>query len=202
MQKKEVIFDVETQKLFSDIDSQNPGELGISVVSAYTRLLGEDLKETGGKMHSFWVDNLNGLWDLFSVADRIIGFNTIGFDVPALQPYSPYNLDKLNHLDMLDEIKKILGRRISLSALARETLGRDKTDVGTNAVVYWQRGDKESLAKLQKYCEEDVLLTRNLYDHVLYNKQMKFIDKWNNPRIIDIDFSYPKSEEQSQIGLF
>lgn len=202
MQKKEVIFDVETQKLFSDIDSFDAGGLGISVVSAYERLLDENLKESKGKMHSFWVDNLNGLWDLFSVADRIIGFNTIGFDIPALQPYAPYNLSKLNHLDILDELRKILGHRIGLSALATETLGVGKTDVGTNAVIYWQKGDKESLSKLQRYCEEDVLLTRDLYDYALTKRELKFKDKWNNLRIIQVDLGYTEQDEDEQIGLF
>ncbi|MFC1649512.1 ribonuclease H-like domain-containing protein [Patescibacteria group bacterium] len=202
MKKKEVVFDVETQKLFSDIATQNPGDLKISVVSAYTRLVDEKQNETKGKMYSFWVDNLNGLWDLFSVADRIIGFNTISFDIPALQPYAPYSLAKLKHFDMHDEIRKTLGRRIGLAALAKETLGTDKTDVGTNAVIYWQRGDKNSLEKLRKYCEADVLLTRDLYDHVLRTQKLKYIDKWNNPREFEVDFSYPEGEDESQIGLF
>ena len=34
-------------------------------------------------MKSFWVSDLDGLWPLMESAKRIIGFNTIKFDVPC-----------------------------------------------------------------------------------------------------------------------
>lgn len=203
MQKREVFFDVETQKLFSDIEDDNPGNLGLSVVSVYERLVDETQKELEGTMHSFWQDSLSALWPIFQKADRIIGFNSIRFDVPVLQPYSQIPLHKFPHFDILEKVKEAFGRRLSLNALAKETLGHKKTDIGTNAVVYWQKGDPESLAKLQKYCEMDVALTQKLYDYAVLNKSLKFLDKWNTPRIIEVDFSYPKeTTDASQSSLF
>lgn len=200
----EVFFDVETQKLFEDIEGNNPKDLKLSVVSAYQRTLNENLDEVEGKMESFWEDNLDGLWELFQKADRIIGFNSIRFDVPVLQPYTTLPLSKLNHFDIMQKVKEAFGRRLSLNALAEETLNQKKTDIGTNAVIYWQNGDEKSLKKLQKYCENDVLITRNLYDYVLKNGRVKFRDKWNTPRTIALDFSYPKEDINSikQEGLF
>ena len=83
-------------------------------------------------------------------------------------------------------------------------MGIEKIDVGTNAVLYWRKQDKESLKKLKKYCESDVDITKQLYDYVLDNSELKFKDRWNTLRTIEIDFSYPEKNlnEEEQIGLF
>jgi len=199
----EVIFDVETKRLFSDITSKDPGQLGISIVSAYTRVIDENGDENEGQMASFWEDDFINFWPLLQKADRIIGFNSLHFDVPALQPYALFRLEKLPHFDILDIIKQTLGHRISLSVLARETLGHGKIDSGLNAVMYWNQHDKQSLAKLQKYCEQDVLVTKELYDFGMKNGILHYTDKWNEPKKIKVDFSYPKIEQQNlQTSLF
>ena len=199
----QVIFDVETKKLFSEIKGDNPGDLGVSLVSVYSRKLDKDLNEIKGEMKSFWEDEIDSIWPLLQDADRIIGFNTLEFDIPALTPYANFPLTKLNHLDMLAVVKESLKKRIGLTALARETLDTDKIDSGVNAVLYWKSGTKENLKKLKKYCESDVLITRDLYDFGLHNGYLKYKDKWNTPRKVKVDFSYtPKEKQTQQEGLF
>ncbi len=198
----EVFFDIETKKIFDDIDSNNPADLGISIVSIYKRKLDKNLKEIEGKMESFFEENFSKMWPLFVDADRIIGFNSLHFDVPAMAPLSPYDFKKLNHFDIMDQIKNTLGFRLSLNAVASETLGHTKIDNGLNAVYYWQEHSKESLAKLKKYCEMDVTVTKEVYDFGLKNKKLKYKDKWNTPREVPVDFSYPKVELVPQMGLF
>ena len=174
---QEVIFDVETQKLFDETKTGAPEELGVSIVSVYKRKLDDNYQEVEGEMISLWEDELEKLWELFKNADRIIGFNSLGFDVPVLSPYAPFPLRKLNHFDIMDEFKKVAGRRVSLNTLARDNLGVKKIDVGTNAVYYWRKKDKESLKKLQDYCESDVDITKNVYHHVLSNNELKYKDR-------------------------
>ena len=198
----ELIFDVETKKLFSDITTDDPGDLGVSIVSVYTRMVNDTFEEVSGEMRSFWEKDFDSMWPLFEKADRIIGFNSLKFDVPALQPYTTMSFLALKHFDIMDIVRQKTGRRIGLSALAKETIGEDKTDVGTNAVIYWAKGDVESLEKLQMYCEADVALTRDLYDFGRKNKVLKYRDKWNNITSIDVDFSYPIKQRDPQIGLF
>ena len=48
----------------------------------------------------------------------------------------------------------------------------------------------------------DVMVTKKVYDFALKNKQLKYKDKWNTPRIIEVDFSYPEEEAVPQMGLF
>lgn len=200
----EVIFDVETQKLFNEITTNDPGDLGISIVSVYARQVDDNQNEIKGTMYSFWEHELAGMWDLFSHAKRIIGFNTVKFDVPALKKYAPATFARLPHFDIMQTVRDELGHYLSLNVLATETLEQKKVDVGTNAVEYWKKHDAESLAKLKYYCEADVLLTRDLYDYGVKNKHLKYMDKWNAKKQFPVDFSYPKSvvDASRQIGLF
>jgi DEAD/DEAH box helicase domain-containing protein len=201
--KREVFFDIETKKTFSEIGSNDPAGLGVSIVSVYYRELDDNLTELNGKLQSFWERDFPDMWPIFQKADRIIGFNSIEFDIPALMPYVNFPIAKLPHFDIMLELKKVIGRKISLDALAKETLDREKIDTGLNAVLYWKRNDKESLSKLKKYCEEDVVITKDLYDFILHNRYALYKDKWNTLRKVELDFSYPKEENKaSQIGLF
>ena len=211
----EVVFDIETMNLFGDNGATLPEHLGVSVVSAYRRETDSLGNEKKGEMKSFWdkaAKNIDGgklgfeeLWPWLASADRIIGFNSLGFDVPALAPiFAPNNLFELPHLDILDKVRNVLGHRLSLDAIAKETLGYTKIDDGLNAVRYWRSQDSESMAKLRKYCEMDVVVTTDVYKYGLKNKKLKYKDKWNERREVEVDFSYPKIEERSemQMGLF
>lgn len=198
---KEVIFDLETQKFFDEIGSRDPSALGVSIISLYSRELDENYNEIKGNMNSFWEKELGSMWPLFENVDRIIGFNSIGFDVPVLSAYEKFPFSALSHFDILEKIKESLGHRVSLDALAKQTLGTKKNDHGSRAIEYWRKGDKTSLAKLKRYCEMDVIITRDIYDYGLQNKELKFKDKWNTARTVEVDFSYPK-EDIKQNSLF
>lgn len=200
----EVIFDLETQRFFDDIDGFNPADLGVSILSMYIRKLDDNYREIEGQMISFYEPDLLKSWEYFKNADRIIGFNSKRFDVPALKPYLPSEINKIPHLDILEHIKEINGKRVSLNAIVKETLGDHKADDPQNAILYWQKRDKESLKKLKFYCEEDVRLTKEVYDYGLKNKKLSFKDYWNDIKTIDVDFSYPvlEKEIEKQESLF
>lgn len=190
----EVIFDLETKKLFDDIAGHNPGDLGVSIVSFYQRSLNQNLKEESGRMISLWEKDLDQLWPILSWANRIIGFNSLKFDVPVLQPYTKIPLSSLPHFDILAKIRLTLSKRISLNNLALTNLKQEKVDVGLNAVKYYYQGDQKSLKKLQEYCENDVLITKKIYDLVLKEGRLKIPDRNRKTESwLKLDFSYPKS---------
>lgn len=207
---REVIFDIETQKLFDQIpDREKIEDLGVSVVSAYRRVLDSRMREVEGEMGSFWDESAPGerrrlgeLWEWMADADRIVGFNSIKFDAPILNPHMQGDLTRLEHFDVLEKVRLVLGHRLSLDALARETLGDSKMADGLAAVDWWQAGDEESLSNLQKYCEMDVDVTKRLYDVGLKVGKFKYVSKWNEPKEFEVDFSYPKKEKEAQLGLF
>ncbi len=202
----EVIFDIETKKFFDDIDARKPEDLGISIVSAYRREVNSDLVELSGEMKSFWEADFDQMWSWFEEADRIIGYNSLGFDVPAINGVYTGDFTKLKHFDVLKIIKDVFGHRIKLDSVAKECLGQGKNASGADAVTWWAKGDPESLANLKKYCEMDVEVTKGVYDYGMKNKKLKFKDHWNELREIEVDFSYPKEEvakkTELQMGLF
>lgn len=198
----EIIFDIETKKIFDDISGNNPADLGVSIVSIYQRQLDNNFKEINGQIMSFWEEDFSNMWSKFANVDRVIGFNSNHFDVPALIPLAPYDFKKLNHFDIMDHVKSALGFRLSLNAIASQTINHTKIDQGLNAVDYWRQHTPETLAKLKKYCEADVLVTRDVYDFGLKNGFLKYMDKWNTARRLDVDFSYPLKTSQPQMGLF
>lgn len=203
MTRFEVIFDTETKKFFDAIEEYDPSKLGVSLLSLYAREVDENLQEIKGEMKSFWEGELRDAWEIFEKADRIIGFNSIGFDVPALSPYSSPSFAKLPHFDILAHIKASQGKRVSLDSLARASLGTKKIDSGENAIKYFEKGDKESLAKLKKYCEADVAITRDIYDYGAKNGFLKFIDFWNETHDVKVDFSYSEDNlDEVQTSLF
>ena len=126
--------------------------------------------EIEGEMASFWDEGMQGrrklgeLWEWLVSADRVIGFNSIKFDAPVLNPHMEGDVMRLKHFDILEKVRGVLGHRLSLDALAKETLGETKMANGLAAVDWWQAGDEESLEKLQRYCEMDVEVTKRLYD--------------------------------------
>lgn len=196
--KSEVFWDVETKSFFDDIGSFDASKLGVSLVSVYAR------KGDNGEMRSFWENEFDVMWKLFREADRIIGFNTLGFDLLAMKPYAPADFTSLPHFDILEKVRQANdGKGASLNAIARDSLGVEKTDSGANAVKYYKKGDSESLNLLKRYCEADVAITRDIYDFGLKNGVLKFTDKWNNKRVVKVNFSFPKDfREVKQSSLF
>ena len=192
----EIFFDLETKHWFDETGITKLEELGVSIVSMYVK--------PESKMYSFFEKDFDQMWQYFRKADRIIGFNTLKFDIPVLTPCAPPDFPKLNHFDIYDEIKKSNdGFAASLNSIAKGCLGRSKNDTGENATVYWHRGDKESLELLKKYCEMDVELTRDVYDYIVELKSVKYIDRWNTFREVPLDFSYPSNSTIiSQPSLF
>lgn len=215
----EVIYDVETKKLFEEISTNDPADLGISVVSVYRRELDGRGRETSGEMKSFWTDEVKEIfgekevyfeqmWPWFEEADRIIGYNSLGFDNLAMNRIYPQgDFTKLKHFDVLEEIRKVFGHRVKLDSVAKETIGAGKSADGLDAVKWWKSRDLESLKSLKKYCEMDVEVTTKVYDFAKKNGRLMFKDRWHEFREIEVDFSYPVEMEailpaEVQMGLF
>src|SRR3989338_2431144 len=104
---------------------------------------------------SYSKEELTKLWPLIERADMLIGFNSDVFDIPLLNRYYPGDLTHIHSLDLLNEVQKVLGRRIRLQSLAEATLGKGKAGDGLKAGAWWKEGKKDKVAE---YCIEDVRL--------------------------------------------
>jgi DEAD/DEAH box helicase domain-containing protein len=113
-------------------------------------------------------------------ADLIIGFNIKRFDYQVLSAYTSKPLGLLPTFDILEDVFKRLGFRLSLKHLAAETLGQQKTADGFQAVEWFRQGDME---KLTAYCRQDVAVTRDLFRYGLENAHLVFREKRENRRV-------------------
>lgn len=192
---KLVVFDVETKKAFDEVGGFYPEKLGVSVSGVW---YGEE--GSAGTLRGFREDEFGEMFKIFEAADRIVGFNSIDFDMAALKPYYLGDLLKLPNLDILQEVEKKVGHRVKLDAIAKETLGVQKGGNGLDAITYYHEG---SWDKLVKYCLEDVEITRDLYLHVVKHGELKFKNKWNELVTVALDFNVgEKNEKGVQVTLF
>ncbi len=152
-----IVLDVETQREFSEVEGRKPELLGISVVGIY--------RYQADQYETYLESELGALAPVLQQADLLIGFNIKRFDFPVLSPYLPFSVATLPVLDLLDDVVKALGHRVSLESLGQATLGRGKSGSGLQALKWFKEG-KFDLIK--QYCLDDVRLTKELYD---YGKQ-------------------------------
>ncbi len=183
----EVILDVETKQIFDDVGGYFPEKLGISFVGVCVRTD----RSQKGEMQSYFEKDLPKLFPLLERADVVVGFNIDGFDMPTFIPYYTADISRIPTLDVMDRIKKSVGHRIGLDAVAKETLGIGKSGDGLDAVKYFRSGNFEAL---EKYCLQDVEVTRDVYDYGLKNGKVMFRNKWNRLIEAPIDFSFTSSK--------
>lgn len=189
---KKIVFDIETRNSFLEAGARSPEALDISLLVVYDY-------ETD-KYTSYLQEDFPKLWPLLESADLLIGFNSDYFDIPLLNKYYPGDLTKIKSLDLLAEIKKSLGKRIPLDAVAAGTLGVGKSSHGLQAVEWWKQGNIEDI---RKYCEDDVRLTKEIYDYALANGKLKYqvvneikefsLDTtgWDDFEASNINFTFP-----------
>ena len=175
--KNEIVFDIETQNTFQDVGGHNPSLLKVSVVGVYFYATGE--------FKTYFENELKDLWPLFEHADRVIGYNIKGFDLPVLNNYYAGDLMKFPHLDLMDEIVKSTGFRIKLDDVASATTGEGKSGSGLAAVEYWRTGNLE---KLKSYCLDDVRITRDVYEFGKKNGFLKYKDWLGKVAEVKVDF--------------
>lgn len=184
---KKIVFDIETKNIFTDVGSNNPVDLDLSVVCIY---------DSETDLYSSYIEEeLPKLWLILEKADMLIGFNSDHFDIPILNKYYSGDLSKIKSLDLLKEVKNSLGRRIKLDTLAEATLGRNKTGHGLEALKWWRQGQ---IQKVRDYCIEDVRITKDLYDYALKNGHVKYKDG-NDLKEIKLDTSNWEKLDNSAI---
>lgn len=173
----EIVFDIETQNSYQEVGARDNRLLKVSLVGVYFYRTGQ--------YESFTEAELPKLWAEFERADRLIGYNSLGFDIPVLNNYYPGDLGKLPSLDIMAEIANHLGFRIKLDEVAQATLGIGKSGDGLKAVEYFRKGE---LDKLRDYCLQDVKVTKDLYDYGCEHGRLFYVNKVGERVEIPVDF--------------
>jgi DEAD/DEAH box helicase domain-containing protein len=161
------VFDVETQRSAQEVGGWHRADLmGISCVVLY------DSKED--KYFEFLDDQMSQLVEHLKGCDLVIGFNIKKFDFRVLSGCSNFNFGSLPTLDILEDVHKRLGYRLSLDHLASVTLGKKKTADGLQALRWWKQG---RIREIIDYCKKDVEITRDLYGYGKKNGYLLFTNK-------------------------
>lgn len=174
------VLDVETRRSAEEVGGWHKARsMGVSVAVLYDSVRDE--------FFDFPQEGIEELYARLTGFDLVVGFNIMRFDYEVLSAHSRGNFRKLPTLDMLAEIYKTLGYRLSLNSLAKATLGTEKSADGLVALEWWKEG---RVAEIVEYCRKDVAVTRDLYlygaekGHLLFtNKAQKLVEvpvKWGS----------------------
>lgn len=155
-----IVLDIETQNTFADVEN-NFKKLRVSVVSIY--------RYDCDEYQSFVESELNKLWPFLEKADFIIGYNSEHFDMRVLNNYYVGDLLTFQHLDLMKRIKTSLGTSLRLNDVAAATLDMAKSADGLKAIQWWKEG---KIDEIKKYCEQDVRVTKELYEFGKNNRQL------------------------------
>lgn len=188
-----IILDLETQKDFNEVGGRNKHHLlRISVAGIYSYL--------DDRYSIFGEKDIHKLGEILVSADQIIGYNIRQFDYAVLKPYLNFSIEQIPTLDILEEIEKTLGHRIGLDSVASATLGIGKTGTGLQAISLWRAGQLE---ELQKYCLNDVKITKEVYEYGRANGKLNFKDFFEI-RSIPVNFpeAAPRENVAKQVSLF
>ena len=173
-----VVFDVETQRSFDEVGGRSQlHKLGVSAAVAYRYDRDEFLQVTE--------DDVGKLIDLLFDADLVVGYNIRGFDYDVLRAYTDHDLHTLPTLDIMQHLEERLGFRPKLDSVVIPTLNAAKSADGLQALEWWRSGE---IDKILKYCQEDVRVTRDLYNFGKRNRCVMVSRFSGAPRKVEVDW--------------
>jgi DEAD/DEAH box helicase domain-containing protein len=166
--RRVLVLDVETQRSAEEVGGWSNCHL-MRVAVAVTW-------DTRREAMTAWGEaEVPALLEALAKAELVVGFNIDRFDLGVLRGYArPEDLRGVRTFDILADVAKRLGFRVSLGALATETLGRGKTADGLQSLAWFRAGEVD---KVREYCEKDVEITRDVFlfglrqGHLLYARK-------------------------------
>ena len=164
------VLDIETQRSAEEVGGWHRiDRMGLSCAVLY------DSKEDA--YTPFREDEVPELIDRLKRFELVVGFNINRFDYTVLRGYSNFDFKSLPTLDILEDVHRHLGFRLSLDHLAGVTLGKNKTADGLAALKWWKEGKIE---KIIDYCRADVKITKALFGFGKKNGYLLFTNKAGN----------------------
>ncbi len=182
---RNLFFDLETKYSADEVGGwSNIMDMGMSV--------GVIWDSADEAFHVYLEHQVPELVEHLKRGDLIVGFNHVDFDLRVVAGAIPpkesrhqryLELRSLNHYDILTEIKKVLGHRLKLDALARPTLQVGKSADGLQALAWYKEGRIDLIVE---YCKQDVEVTRRIYEYALKHKQLLY-DSRSGVKTVTLD---------------
>ena len=167
-----IVLDLETQKSFQEVEGRQPSLLKVSLVGVY--------EYATGQYRAFLEQEMGALEQLLRASDLVIGFNIKRFDFEVLAPYFTAPVTNIAVFDIMDEVTRVLGHRVSLDSLAEATLGQHKGGSGLDALRFFKDGRWEELTA---YCLKDVQLTKDIYEYGLQHGELRCTAKYTGQEL-------------------
>ena len=173
-----IFFDLETKHLADEVGGwNNIPKMGLAVAVTYST--------ADVAFRHFTEEQALELVAELQKADLVVGFNVCRFDYAVLQPYTQVALQRLRTVDILQEIHRKLGFRVSLDAVASATLGTHKSADGIQAVRWYRQG---KIDQVIAYCQHDVEVTRDVYQFGKSHGFVSYLDRYNGERQVPVDW--------------
>ncbi len=172
----EIFLDVETQRLQHEV----PG--GWNNIRGFGLALAVTWDQEAG-FRTWTEDQAQELADELLRLPQVVGYNVLRFDYAVLSAYRPDIVSLLQDktTDMLVDLARRLGFRPSLETVAQATLGRTKSASGFDAVRWFRSGD---IAKVVAYCQDDVILTRDIFYYGRRNGYVLYLDRGRPTKVL------------------
>jgi len=169
-----VFFDVETQYLAEEVGGWDfIHRLKLAAAVSYST--------ADGAFRWYTEETVDDLIAELRAADLVVGYNVLRFDYTVLSAYTEHPLHRRPTVDLLAHLYNTLGFRLKLDNVAQATLGISKSADGVQAVRWYRQG---ALDKVLAYCQQDVEITRQLYEFGRERGYVQYLDKrWRLQRV-------------------
>jgi len=194
-----LVFDLETQRSAEEVGGwDHVAEMKVSVAVIWD--------SSSHRFHTYFETRIKDCLDHLLSGPRIIGYNHMGFDYTVLSGYSKDERERnelkgrlisAENLDLLVDIKKRIGKRIKLDAVARPTLKTGKSADGMMALRWYKeylKGDQDKLQQIADYCRQDVEVTRDIYLYGLKHQVIYYEDRIEGIKSIPVNWEKPKPQ--------
>jgi len=177
---KTLVFDLETKRLAEEVGGWN-----------HINMMGLSAGVTYHVEQDHWTlykeEDAGLLLDELVSATKVVGYNVIRFDYTVLQPYGLY-VDRAlveKTADLLSDISRSLGFRVSLDLVAEATLGESKSANGLAAVEWYKKGE---IDKVLAYCKQDVFVTFRVWEFGREHGQIFWRDRSGTKKKIPVSW--------------
>lgn len=173
-----LVFDLETQYTFDEVG-------GRAHIRRLRMSVGVTYDPERDLYRAYTEEQAGDLIAALQAADRVIGYNLLGFDYEVLQAYAQKRLSFPPTVDMLVHLERALGWRPKLDDVVAATLGERKSGDGLDAVRWFRQGRLDLVAE---YCKKDVEVTWKLYDFGRRHRYVQVLDRRYSLRKVPVNW--------------
>jgi DEAD/DEAH box helicase domain-containing protein len=177
MNHDEVYYDVETQLSADEVGGWN--NIRLMRVSIAVTWSAKDL-------FRLWEEaSVPELIEYLGGFGTIVSYNGDRFDSQVLSYYGNVESINRNSFDVLVDLTRRLGRRVSLDSVAQATLGVGKSADGLIALKWWKEKQIELIAE---YCRKDVQVLKDVVEFGRTHGHVKYSDRAGGSRTLNVEW--------------